>query len=148
MLEVGNGTLSTPENQAHFSMWALLAAPLLAGNDVRSMTSAVKGVLTNDEVVAIDQDPRGAQGTLVAEPASDLQIWSKPLGGSNERAVVLLNRSASSAAITVSFSQIGLGNGAARVRDLWLHADMGTFDGSYTASAIPSHGVAMLRIVQ
>lgn len=148
MLEVGNGTLSTAENQSHFSMWALLAAPLLAGNDIRSMSSAVKAILTNGEVVAIDQDARGAQGTLVATPASGLQIWSKPLTATNQRAVALLNRSANTASITVSFSQIGLTSGSAGVRDLWQHADLGMFDGSYTAANIPSHGVAMLLITQ
>ncbi len=79
MLEVGNGTLTVDENQSHFSMWAMLAAPLLAGNDLRSMSATTTTTLTNTEVVAVDQDPLGAQGTLVATPQSGLQVWSKPL---------------------------------------------------------------------
>ena len=68
MLEVGNGGLSEDESQSHFSMWAMLAAPLLAGNDLRSMPSAVQTILTNTEVIAVDQDPLGKQATLVATP--------------------------------------------------------------------------------
>jgi alpha-galactosidase len=146
MLEVGNGSLTADENQAHFSMWAILAAPLIAGNDLRSMPSATKAILTNTEVIAVDQDPLGTQGTLVATPQNGLQIWSKPLGAGNVRAVALFNRNSAAGSMTVSFTQIGLPNGPATVRDLWQHADLGTFDGSYTASTVPSHGVVMLRI--
>ena len=148
MLEVGNGSLTTDEDESHFSMWAMLAAPLLAGNDIRSMSSTVKTILTNAEVVAVDQDPLGKQGTLVATPQSGLQVWSKTLTGSNVRAVALLNRNGSAASITVTFAQLGLSGGTASVRDLWQHADLGTFNGSYTAANVPSHGVAMLRITQ
>ena len=128
-------------------MWAMLAAPLLAGNDLRSMSAATTTTLTNTEVIAVDQDPLGEQGTLVATPQSGLQVWSKPLSGNDVRAVALLNRNGSTASITVSFAQIGLSNGQASVRDLWQHANLGMFNGSYTASSVPSHGVVMLRIV-
>jgi alpha-galactosidase len=148
MLEVGNGGLTTNENTSHFSMWAMLAAPLLAGSDLRSITPAVKTILTNTEVIAVDQDPLGAQGTLAATPQSGLQVWSKPLSGGNVRAVALFNRNGSAASITVNFTQIGLSNAAASVRDLWQHADLGMHAGSYTATSVPSHGVVMLRIVQ
>jgi alpha-galactosidase len=148
MLEVGNGALTPDENQSHFSMWAMLAAPLIAGNDLRSMSSAITTVLTNAEVIAVDQDPLGEQGTLVATPQTGLQIWSKSLSGGNVRAVALLNRNAAAASIAVSFTQIGLSSGQASVRDLWQHVDLGTFSGSFTATAVPAHGVRMLRIVQ
>jgi alpha-galactosidase len=148
MLEVGNASLTEDEDKSHFTMWATLAAPLLAGNDLRSMSSAVQTILTNTEVVAVNQDPLGNQGTLVATPESGLQVWSKTLSGSNTRAVALLNRNGGSASITVSFAQIGLSSGQASVRDLWQHADLGTFNGSYTATGVPSHGVVMLRITQ
>jgi alpha-galactosidase len=147
MLEVGNGLASNTEDRAHFSMWAILAAPLIAGNDIRSMSSATTAVLTNADVVAVDQDPLGAQGRLVATPAANLQVWSKTLSGTNSRAVVLLNRTGASASITVQWSALGLPAGNATVRDLWSHTDLGSFSGSYTATAIPSHGVAMLKIV-
>ena len=148
MLEVGNGGLTADENKSHFSMWAMLGAPLLAGNDLRSMPAATKTILTNTEVIAVDQDLLGAQGTLVATPQSGLQVWSKPLSGNNVRAVALLNRNGSAASITVSFTQIGLSGGAASVRDLWQHSDLGTYSGSYAAMNVPSHGVVMLRIAQ
>jgi alpha-galactosidase len=147
MLEVGNGSLTDDENKSHFSMWAMLAAPLLAGDDLRSMSSAVQTILTNKEVTAVDQDPLGKQATLVATPQSGLQVWSKTLSGGNVRSVALLNRNTSPASITVTFAQIGLSSGqTASVRDLWQHADVGSFTDSYTAANVPSHGVAMLRI--
>jgi alpha-galactosidase len=146
MLEVGNG-LAANEDRSHFSMWAMLAAPLIAGNDIRSMSAATTAVLTNPDVVAVDQDPLGAQGRLVATPATNLQVWSKTLAGTNSRAVALLNRTGASASITASWSALGLPAGNASVRDLWSHTDLGNFNGSYTATAIPSHGVTMLKIV-
>jgi alpha-galactosidase len=148
MLEVGNGSLSEDESKSHFSMWAMLAAPLLAGNDLRSMPSAAQTILTNTEIIAVDQDPLGKQATLVATPGSGLQVWSKTISGNNARAVALLNRNADAASIAVTFGQIGLSSGPASVRDMWQHGDLGTFNGSYTAANIPSHGVVMLRIAQ
>jgi alpha-galactosidase len=145
MLEVGRG--ATPdEDRAHFSIWALLAAPLLAGNDLRSMSNATQAILTNAEVIAVDQDPLGVQGRLVATPGANLQVWSKPLSGTNTRAVVLFNRSAGATAMTVQWAALGLPTGPALVRDLWSHTDLGSFYGSYTAASVPSHGVVMLKI--
>jgi hypothetical protein len=112
------------------------------------MSTNTRTVLTNSEVTAVDQDPLGAQAKLIATPQTGLQVWSKPLSGGSARAVALLNRTGSAASIAVSFSQIGLTNGQATVRDLWQHADLGMFSGSYTAASVPSHGVAMLRIAQ
>jgi alpha-galactosidase len=146
MLEVGNG-LAANEDQSHFSMWAMLAAPLLAGNDIRSMSSATRAVLTNSDVIAVDQDPLGAQGKLVATPATNLQVWSKTLSGTNARAVALLNRTSGSASIAVQWTTLGLPAGSASVRDLWSHTDLGTIADGYTVTAIPSHGVVMLKVV-
>lgn len=145
MLEVGNGGMTTTEDQSHFSLWAISAAPLITGNDLANMSSATASILTNSEVIAVDQDPAGVQGTKVADNGSGLQVWAKKLQGSNTYAVVLLNRSASTANITVNWSTLGL-SGSASVRDLWAHVDQGSFSGSYTAS-VASHGVAMLKIV-
>jgi alpha-galactosidase len=143
------GDRGAPSGATTFSgTTAILAAPLIAGNDLTSMSASTKSILTNTEVIAVDQDPLGKQGTLVATPQTGLQIWSKTLTGSNARAVALFNRNGSPADITVSFTQIGLSNGQATVRDLWQHADLGSFNGSYTAANVPSHGVAMLRITQ
>ena len=146
MLEVGNSGLSDTEGRTHFSMWAMLAAPLIAGNDLGSMSATTKATLTNTEVIAVDQDPLGEQGKLAASPGTNLQVWSKTLSGTNVRAVALLNRGTATASITVQWSALGIPTGAATVRDLWSHTDLGSFSGSYTASSIPSHGVVMLKV--
>jgi alpha-galactosidase len=146
MLEVGNSGLSDTEGQTHFSMWAIFAAPLIAGNDLGSMSATTKATLTNSEVIAVDQDPLGQQGKLAASPGTNLQVWSKPLSGTNVRAVALLNRGTGTASITVQWSALGIPTGAATVRDLWSHTDLGSFSGSYTASSVPSHGVVMLKV--
>jgi alpha-galactosidase len=145
IMEVGNG-LTDVEGRTHFSMWAMLAAPLIAGNDLRTMSSATQATLTNSEIIAVDQDPLGMQGRLVATPSSNLQVWSKTLAGANTRAVALLNRTGSTASITVPWSALGIPTGSATVRDLWSHTDVGTFTGSYTASSIPSHGIVVLKV--
>jgi alpha-galactosidase len=146
MMEVGNGLTDT-EGRAHFSMWAILAAPLIAGNDLRSMSATTQATLTNSEVVAVDQDPLGIQGHLVASPGTNLQVWSKTLTGTNTRAVALFNRNdTGTASITVPWSALGIPTGAATVRDLWSHTDLGTFTASYTAAAVASHGVVMLKV--
>jgi alpha-galactosidase len=147
MMEIGNSGLSDTEGQTHFSMWAMLAAPLIAGNDLRSMSAATKTTLTNSDVIAVDQDPLGMQGRLVASPGTNLQVWSKTLSGTNTRAVALLNRGTASASVTVQWSALGIPAGAATVRDLWSHTDLGSFTGSYTASAVSSHGVVMLKVM-
>jgi len=146
MLEVGNSGLSDTEGRTHFSMWAMLAAPLIAGNDLGSMTATTKTTLTNAEVIAVDQDPLVQQGRLVASPGTNLQVWSKTLSGTNVRAVALLNRGTAAASITVQWSALGIPTGAATVRDLWSHTDLGSFTASYTASSIPSHGLVMLKV--
>ena len=146
MLEVGRG-MSADEDRSHFGMWAMLAAPLIAGNDIRSMSTTTKAILTNADVVAVDQDPLGNQATLVAMPGANLQVWSKQLSGTNARAVALFNRSGAAASISVTWSQIGLPAGPATVRDLYAQKDLGTSNDSYTATSVPTHGVVMLKIV-
>jgi len=143
MLEVGNGGMTDDEYRAHFSLWAVMAAPLMAGNDVRTMPAATRDILLNKEVVAVDQDSLGVQGMLVQEPAPDLQVWSKPLSDGS-RAVVLFNRSTLQTVITASWRALGI-RGPARVRDLWTHADLGTFPARFMAP-VPAHGVVMVRI--
>ncbi len=146
MLEVGNAGLSDTEATAHFSLWAIMAAPLIAGNDVRTMSARTREILTNTEVIAVDQDPAGIQGTRVVDDG-DREVWMKPLCSHDgpEKAVVLLNRGGGSARISVSFSAIGV-SGRATVRDLWAHQDLGEFTDSFAAD-VPSHGVVMVKIV-
>ncbi|HEY5087186.1 MAG TPA: glycoside hydrolase family 27 protein, partial [Gemmatimonadaceae bacterium] len=122
MLEVGNGGMTDTEYRAHFSMWAIMAAPLMAGNDVRAMSAATRTILLNPEVIAVDQDSLGAQGVITWEPTPDLQVWSKKLRD-GAIAVALLNRSNAPAKISANFWRAGLHVDSATVRDLWAHAD-------------------------
>ena len=141
MLEVGNGGMSAIEYRTHMSLWALLAAPLLAGNDLSKMTPETLSILTNHEVIAIDQDAAGQQGDrAVAE--GPLEVWVKPLAG-GQKAVGLFNLSDLPAQMEVDFAQLG-GSGAMKVRDVWAGKDLG-FLHNYKV-VIPAHGVALLRL--
>ncbi|HKW10246.1 MAG TPA: glycoside hydrolase family 27 protein [Gemmatimonadaceae bacterium] len=144
MLEVGNGGMTDDEYRAHFSLWAIMAAPLMAGHDVRTMSPATKEILLNREVIAVDQDSLGKQGMLVSSGLPELQVWSKPLADGS-RAVALLNRSSSPAKITASLSRIGLHADSATIRDLWAHADRGRVSREY-ATEVPAHAVVMVRV--
>jgi alpha-galactosidase len=144
MLEVGNGGMSTGEYRAHFSLWALLAAPLMAGNDVRSMTAEIREILTNKEVIAVNQDALGREGHRVRKDG-DLEVWSKELGDGS-RAVILLNRGSGENEISFKWDEIGYPNQlSAKVRDLWAHKDAGQFAGGYKAT-VASHAVVMVRV--
>ena len=142
MLEVGNGGMTDDEYRAHFSLWAMMAAPLIAGNDVRTMTPATRDILTNRDVIAVDQDSLGAQGWLIAQPRPGLQVWVKPLKDGS-RAVALLNRTATAADIPVSWTTVGL-RGRVAVRDLWERRDVGSFANGWSAR-VPPHAVVMIR---
>jgi hypothetical protein len=141
MLEVGNGSLTTAENRAHFSLWAIMAAPLIAGNDLRSMSPAVMAILTNPEVIAVDQDSLGRQGT---KTIGNRDVWVKPLRNGSV-AVLLLNRGSAAASMRFTLDSIGLPSGTALVRDLWGRADAGQMTGSFTAT-VQSHDAAMFRV--
>lgn len=144
MLEVGNGGMSTTEYRTHFSLWCLLAAPLMAGNDLRNMTPEDQEILTNQEVIAIDQDALGREGSRVWKDG-DREIWSKQLRDGS-RAVLLLNRGADAAEITVPWETIGYPAGvSATLRDLWAHKDLGRASGKFSAK-VESHGVVMVTV--
>ncbi len=144
MLEVGNGGMTDTEYRSHFSLWALMAAPLVAGNDLRDMSEATLAILTNPEVIAVNQDPLGIQGTPISESV-ELEVWSKPLQGDDTYAVILFNRTEAEADITVTWEQLGLASSTALVRDLWLREDVGELEDEYT-TPVPSHGVVMLKV--
>jgi len=144
MLEVGNGGMTADEYRAHFSLWAMMAAPLMAGNDLATMSDSTKAILTNAEVIAVDQDPLGTQGILVSEAPPTLQVWSKPLHDGSW-AVALLNRADTAATITAMLRRVGVPQDTATVRDLWTHEDLGVATHQFAAH-VPAHGVAMLRI--
>src|SRR3989441_271001 len=146
MLEIGNGGMTDAEYRTHFGLWALMSAPLIAGNDVRGMSDATRTILTNPEVIAIDQDSLGFQANLAVDIGNGLQVWYKPLAGSGARAVGLLNRGSAAAMITVRWNTIALAPGNATVRDLWARVDRGSFADEYSVS-VSAHGMALLRVV-
>ncbi|MEO8747046.1 MAG: glycoside hydrolase family 27 protein [Rhodanobacter sp.] len=143
MLEVGNGYLTDDENRAHFSLWALLNAPLIAGNDLRSMSKEVATVLTNRDVIAVDQDWGGRQGYKVRDDGQ-AEVWAKPMSDGSV-AVILLNRGRGPIAIATTAAAVGVKAAASyTVRDLWQHTQA-TSAGSIKAS-IPTHAAVMFRI--
>jgi alpha-galactosidase len=142
MLEIGNGGMTDAEYRTHMSLWAMLAAPLLAGNDLRSMSSQTLDILTNRDVIAIDQDSLGRQGHRVRADGP-LEVWDKPLAG-GAHAVALFNRGEAPAKIAVRWAEFGL-TGAQSVKDLWSHRDVGRRDASYEATVDP-HGVVFVRV--
>jgi alpha-galactosidase len=144
MLEVGNGGMTPNEYRAHFSFWCLLAAPLIAGNDVRSMPPEIHDILTNTEAIAVDQDALGMEGRRVWKNG-DLEVWAKQMQDGS-RAVILFNRGASDTEITAAWEDLGYpAHISASVRDLWQKRDLGRFTGKFSAS-VAAHGVVMLRV--
>jgi len=149
MLEVGNGGMTNTEYKTHFSMWAILAAPLIAGNDLLHMTETTREILTNKEVIAIDQDPEGKEGYKISDNG-DQEVWVKPMSDGSF-AVVLLNRGGNEAFMTTTVEQVGLQKASSyKVVNLW---DRGNQDQpkSYSTndlirSSVAPHGVAMFRV--
>jgi alpha-galactosidase len=137
MLEVGNPGLSIEESRAHFSLWCMLAAPLIAGNDLRSMSAEIREILTNREVIAVDQDPLGRQGTKIRD-YGDTEVWRKRLSG-RAQAYVLLNRGETPREISVNIGA------RKKLRDLWKHQDLAPLaDGIFRAKVAP-HSVVMVK---
>ena len=143
MLEIGNGGMTDDEYRSHLSLWAMLAAPLLAGNDLRAMTPAVKEILLNRDIIAIDQDPLGQQGTRASQ-SGDQEIWTRKLAG-DAYAVAVFNRGAAPAAATIRWAALGIDPRGAVVRDLWAHAEVRA-SGAEHVVTVPTHGVVVLRI--
>ncbi|MDG6102283.1 NPCBM/NEW2 domain-containing protein [Dactylosporangium aurantiacum] len=145
MLEVGNGSLTHDENVAHFSLWALLSAPLLLGNDLRSVSTATLDVLRNAEVIAVNQDWGGSQGRRVADNG-DTEVWAKPMSDGSV-AAVLFNRGAAATTVSTTAAALGLGGSSSyTTRNLWTAAT-GTTAGTVSATVAP-HGVAMFRVTR
>ncbi|MDD7885383.1 alpha-galactosidase [Flavivirga sp. 57AJ16] len=146
MLQVGRG-LTAEEDKSHFSLWCIMSSPLLLGNNLTTMTASTKEILTNLELIAINQDVTGGQAHRVSDDGAGLQVWAKNINGkqSKERAVLLFNRSDKAASISVKWSDLNL-VGPATVRDLWAHTNLGSQDTMYTTT-VPSHGVVVLKVV-
>jgi alpha-galactosidase len=142
MLEIGNGGMSSNEYRMHMTLWCLLAAPLIAGNDLTLIAPATVEILTNPEVIAVDQDPTGIQGRCIWQEGP-LEVWMKPLADGS-KAVGLFNREQSIITVTVNFRDLGV-EGRATVRDLWLRKDVGKFIGTYSAD-VPEHGCVLINV--
>jgi alpha-galactosidase len=159
MLEVGNG-MAVNEDRAHFSMWCMLAAPLIAGNDLRHMSKETVAILANQEVIAVDQDALGVEGFKYSgnstNAANDgVEVWFKPL--SNDAwAMCLLNRGTNSQPVTFNWKNETVTDDLSKrearfdtttykIRDLWAKKDLGTTTETLTAD-VPGHDVLMLRL--
>jgi alpha-galactosidase len=130
------------EHRSHMSLWALMAAPLLCGNDIRSMNDVAKEILLNPEIIAINQDPLGKQAKRIRDDG-DLEVFAKPLAGGSW-AIGLLNRSQRSATIKVSWDEVGI-SGTWNVRDLWQHRKLGS-EGEGFESEVAAHGCRVIKI--
>jgi len=142
MLEIGNGRIAEDVSRFHQSLWCLLSAPLMAGNDLSTMTDSTREILTNHEVIAIDQDPIGVQAHRIYADGP-IEVWMKPLAD-GDVAVGLFDKGNSPAQASVSLRELGLPENA-HLRDLWQHADAGIAHRSITEMVRP-HGVVLLRV--
>ena len=153
MLEVGNG-MTNNEDRAHFSMWCMLAAPLIAGNDLRDMTPETKEILENKEVIAVDQDSLGIEGFRYSS-ADSIEIWFKPLER-GDWAMCFLNRSVGAKKVGFNFERENVldslsgrnadfTNTVYSLRNLWSKKDIGNTRKPFEAS-VPGHDVLMLRL--
>jgi len=142
MLEVGNGGMSDTEYRTHFTLWCILAAPLLAGNDLRNASRSTLDLLENPEAIAIDQDSLGRQGRRVSQNGKTM-VWARQLADGSQ-AVALVNEDDKPGTVAVSWSQLGL-RGSLLVRDLWTLRDLGRIAGGFSRE-VPSHGVVLIRV--
>ncbi|HXJ92388.1 MAG TPA: glycoside hydrolase family 27 protein [Terriglobia bacterium] len=142
MLEVGNGGMTDTEYRTHFTIWSILGAPLLAGNDLRSVNRATLDILENPEVIAVDQDSLGRQGHRISQNG-EAMVWARKLADGGQ-AVALINEADKAAKVSVSWSQLGL-SASPSVRDLWTHTDRGHIADGFS-SEVPSHGVVLIKV--
>jgi alpha-galactosidase len=140
MLEVGNGGMNADEYKTHMSLWAILAAPLLAGNDLTTMAPETVAMLTNRDVIAIDQDKEGKQGDRVWVEGP-IEVWIKPLSG-GAKAIGIFNRHPSAITAQPDLNKLGIRNGV-KVKDIWQNKEM-NLSSDYSVT-IPGHGVVLLR---
>lgn len=155
MLEVGNMTkerlwgnisdvkMTNSEYKTHFSMWCMVAAPLIAGNDLSTMSDEIVKILTNKDMISVNQDILGKQGKRIRADG-ELEVWVKDLAG-QRKAVALLNRSNKSADISVHWEEIEM-SGKLNVRDLWKHEDLGKYKNMFTGKNIPAHEVMVILL--
>lgn len=141
MLEVGNGGLSNDEEITHMSWWAIIAAPLIAGNDLRAMDERVAAILLNPEVIAIDQDPAGAAGLPFATADKSVTAYVRPLTETGARALVVSNTYYKAKSFTLDLSLLKLQPGPLALRDVWAHKDLAPLTGSLSGRLPPNGSV-------
>ncbi len=142
MLQIGNRGLNEDEDKTQMSLWSLLAAPLIISTDLTKLTPSELAILTNREVIALDQDSAGIEGHRISE-VGPLGVWMKPLANGT-KAVGLFNQGEGPMTVTADFGELGI-KGQAQVRDLWEHKDLGAYAGSFSA-VVPAHGVVLVLI--
>lgn len=144
MLMAGNGSLGIEQYRAQFSLWCILAAPLIAGCDVRKIDGDTLALLTNPEAIAIDQDPLGRQGRKTRDDG-ETEIWARGLHDGSV-AAVLLNRGQSEAPMSFNWAEVGLSSELVAIRDVWRHQDLGEFRERFSTQ-VPPRAAIMLRLV-
>lgn len=144
MLEIGNGGMTEDEYRTHMTLWAILAAPLIAGNDLTKMSPQTLALLTNKDVIAVDQDKLGKEGDRVWA-VGPMELWAKPLSG-GAKAVAMFNRGNHETPMTFKLSDVGFSQGA-KLKDLWTGKEVQAQNGSYTV-LVPKHGTVLLRVSQ
>jgi alpha-galactosidase len=142
MLEVGNGGMTPDEYRTHMTLWSMLAAPLLAGNDLRTMSEETKSILLNREMIALDQDKAGHQGHRASQNGQT-EIWVRNLAN-GDTALAMFNRGDAPAEIKATWADLGIRR-AKKVRDLWTHKDLTDATTGYGAM-VPPHGVVAVRV--
>lgn len=144
MLEIGNGMLTAAEQRVQFSVWSILSAPLLAGNDLTSMTEETRSILTNSDVIALNQDPLGLQAALVRRDG-DVEVLAKPLAACGARGVVLWNRSEASAEVSLTWQDLWLEPEAGTARDLWTDTEVEVDPDGFSVT-VPGRDAVALRV--
>jgi alpha-galactosidase len=144
MLEVGNGGMTAEEYRVHMSLWALLSAPLLAGNDLEKMTPETKSILMNKDVIAVDQDP-AAHHVKRTVLEGNTEVWTREMQDGSQ-VVALFNRGADTKSVTVDWSKVDIA-APQKARNLWTHKDV-TLSGNSYSAMVPKHGVVMLRVLK
>ena len=142
MLQVGRG-MTYDEDKTHFSMWCMMNSPLLAGNDLRDMTRETIEILTNKEIIALNQDKGFRQATRLLREG-DIEIWVKPLGKTGkQKAIAIMNHGEKTGQTALTPEKIGVSS-TSKLRDLWLHENIGKLGKSRTLT-IPKHGIVVLK---
>jgi alpha-galactosidase len=143
MLEIGNGHMTDTEYRTHMTLWSMLAAPLIAGNDLRNMSPSILDILTNREVIAIDQDKAGHQAKRVWQSGQQ-EIWTRDLAG-GDRAVAVFNRAPGNATVAFRWADAGIPETPSCIRDLSLHSDLKAAGPEYSVG-VPGHGAVLMRV--